>query len=84
MAALVQAELVETLQGEGPFTVFAPTDEAFAAAGIDPLRDTEEGKETLSDILLFHVYAGTLASSDITEGKKPAWSTATMPRSLLA
>ena len=71
VAALVQAELVETLQGEGPFTVFAPTDEAFAAAGIDlAALDTEEGKETLSDILLFHVYAGTLASSDITEGKK--------------
>ena len=62
---------METLQGEGPFTVFAPTDEAFAAAGIDfAALDTEEGKETLSDILLFHVYAGTLASSDITEGKK--------------
>ena len=71
VAALVQAELVETLQGEGPYTVFAPTDEAFAAAGIDlAALDTDEGKEALTDILLFHVYAGTLASSDITEGKK--------------
>ncbi|MGB0595011.1 MAG: fasciclin domain-containing protein, partial [Poseidonia sp.] len=71
VAALVQAELVETLQGEGPYTVFAPTDEAFAAAGIDlAALDTEEGKEALTDILLFHVYAGTLASSDITDGKK--------------
>ena len=71
VAALVQAELVETLQGEGPFTVFAPTDEAFAAAGINlTALDTEEGKEALTDILLFHVYAGTLTSSDITEGKK--------------
>ena len=71
VAALAQAELVETLQGEGPYTVFAPTDEAFAAAGIDlAALDTEEGKEALTDILLFHVYAGTLASSDITDGKK--------------
>ena len=71
VAALVQAELVETLQGEGPYTVFAPTDDAFAAAGIDlAALDSEEGKEALTDILLFHVYAGTLASSDITDGKK--------------
>ena len=35
VAAVVQAELLETLQGEGPFTVFAPTDQAFADAGID-------------------------------------------------
>ena len=35
VAALIQAELVETLQGEGPFTVFAPSDQAFADAGID-------------------------------------------------
>jgi len=71
VAALLQAELVETLQGEGPFTVFAPTDQAFIDAGIDLASlNTEEGKATLTDILLFHVYAGTLASSDITEGGK--------------
>ena len=66
-----QAELAETLQGEGPFRVFAPTDQAFADAGIDlAALNTEEGKETLTDILLFHVYSGTLASTDITEGMK--------------
>ncbi len=71
VAALVQAELAETLQGEGPYTVFAPTDQAFADAGIDlAALNTEEGKATLTDILLFHVYAGTLASADITEGMK--------------
>ena len=71
VAALVQAELAETLQGEGPYTVFAPTDQAFADAGIDlAALNTEEGKATLTDILLFHVYAGTLASTDITEGMK--------------
>ena len=71
VAALVQAELAETLQGAGPYTVFAPTDQAFTDAGIDlAALNTEEGKATLTDILLFHVYAGTLASTDITEGMK--------------
>ena len=69
VAALIQAELVETLQGEGPFTIFAPTDQAFADAGIDlAVYDTEEGKAQLSEILLYHVHAGTVLSTDITEG----------------
>ena len=69
VAALIQAELAETLQGEGPFTVFAPTDQAFADAGIDlAALDSPEGKAQLSDILLYHVYAGTVLSTDITEG----------------
>ena len=56
VAAFIQAELLETLQGEGPFTVFAPTDQAFADAGIDlAALDTVEGKTALSDILLYHV-----------------------------
>ena len=70
VAALLQAGLVETLQGEGPFTVFAPTDQAFTDAGIDlAVYDTVEGKQQLADILLYHVYAGTLLSTDIEEGK---------------
>ena len=69
VSAVVQAELLETLQGEGPFTVFAPTDQAFADAGIDlAALDSPEGKTQLSDILLYHVYAGTVLSTDITEG----------------
>ncbi len=69
VAALIQAELVETLQGEGPFTIFAPTDQAFADAGIDlSVYATPEGKAQLSDILLYHVHAGTVLSSDLTEG----------------
>ena len=69
VAALIQAELVETLQGDGPFTIFAPTDQAFADAGIDlSVYDTPEGKAQLSDILLYHVHAGTVLSSDLTEG----------------
>ena len=70
VAALIQAELVSTLEGEGPFTVFAPTDAAFTAAGIDlATLDTPEGKAALSDILLYHVYAGSITTADITEGQ---------------
>ena len=69
VAALAQAELVETLQGAGPFTVFAPTDEAFAAAGIDlAALDTVEGKATLTDILLYHVVSGSVPASAVTDG----------------
>ena len=69
VAALIQAELVETLQGDGPFTVFAPTDQAFTDAGIDlAALDTPEGKETLANILLYHVVSGEVASSALTDG----------------
>ena len=69
VAALAQAGLVETLQGAGPFTVFAPTDAAFTAAGIDLSElTTEAGLATLTDILLYHVYSGAVASSDVTDG----------------
>ena len=69
VAALVQADLVSTLEGPGPFTVFAPTDDAFAAANIDlAALDTPEGKETLTDILLYHVYSGSVPASAVTDG----------------
>ncbi len=69
VAALVQADLVSTLEGPGPFTVFAPTDDAFAAANIDlTALDTPEGKETLTDILLYHVYSGSVPASAVTDG----------------
>ena len=69
VAALAQAELVATLQGDGPFTVFAPTDDAFAGAGIDlEALDTDEGKVALTDILLYHVVAGEVPSSAVTDG----------------
>lgn len=64
VAALTTAELVTILQGEGPFTVFAPTNEAFQKAGIDVTMAT---KEELTPILLYHVLAGSeLLSEDIT------------------
>ena len=69
VAALAQAELVATVQGDGPFTVFAPTDDAFAEAGIDlAALDNEEGKALLTDILLYHVVSGAVPSSAVTDG----------------
>ena len=68
VTAVVQAELLETLQGTGPFTLFAPTDQAFTDAGIDlGALDTPEGKAILEDILLYHVVAGSVPSSAVTE-----------------
>ena len=69
VAALVHADLVTALQGDGPFTVFAPTDDAFAAAGIDLTTfDTDEENETLVDILTYHVYAGSVEAAEVTDG----------------
>lgn len=66
-AALGAAGLVETLQGEGPFTVFAPTDAAFAAlpAGLVDALLLPENVEILTDILLFHVIGGSEVTSDM-------------------
>ena len=69
VAAVVQAELLTTLQGAGPFTVFAPTDQAFTDAGIDlAALNTPDGKQALSDILLYHVVASSVPSSALTNG----------------
>ncbi len=68
VSAVVQAELLETLQGTGPFTLFAPTDQAFADAGIDlAALDTPEGKAALTDILLYHVVSGEVPASAVTD-----------------
>lgn len=66
-AALVKAGLVETLSGNGPFTVFAPTNAAFAAAGITDLDDYTA--DQLTPILLYHVVNGGVASSSLTNGQ---------------
>jgi len=67
VAALQAADLVETLQGEGPFTVFAPTDEAFAKLPAGTLEDLlkPENKQMLTDILLYHVVASKVMASDV-------------------
>jgi transforming growth factor-beta-induced protein len=68
VAALQAAELVETLSGEGPFTVFAPTDEAFAALPAGALENLlkPESKQALTDILLYHVVSGKVMAADVT------------------
>jgi len=69
VAAVIQADLLTTLQSEGPFTVFAPTDQAFTDAGINlSSLDNDEGKSILSDILLYHVLSGSVQSSEVTDG----------------
>ncbi|MGB0602076.1 MAG: fasciclin domain-containing protein, partial [Candidatus Poseidoniaceae archaeon] len=69
VAALGVAGLVDTLSGNDNYTVFAPTDEAFAAAGINLSDyDTEEEIAALADILLYHVVAGEIASTDLADG----------------
>jgi uncharacterized surface protein with fasciclin (FAS1) repeats len=71
VAAVTAADLVETLQGEGPFTVFAPTDEAFAALpeGVLDALLLPENKETLVKILTYHVVPGAVMSTDIAPGE---------------
>ena len=65
--ALSAANLVATLSGEDNYTVFAPSDEAFTAAGID-LNDPDLSVETLTDILLYHVIPGKIMSGDLAMG----------------
>lgn len=72
VAAVKAAGLVKTLEGKGPFTVFAPTNEAFAklpAGTVDNLLKPEN-KTTLTKILTYHVVPGKLETSDLTNGKK--------------
>jgi uncharacterized surface protein with fasciclin (FAS1) repeats len=67
VAAVKAAGLVETLQGAGPFTVFAPTNEAFAklpAGTVDTLLKPEN-KDMLSKILTYHVVAGRISAQDL-------------------
>lgn len=70
VAAVKAAGLVETLSGEGPFTVFAPTDEAFAKLPAGALEDLlkPENKEKLSAILTYHVVAGKVMAADVKSG----------------
>ena len=65
--ALTAAELVDTLKGEGPFTVFAPTDEAFAALPAGTLDDLlkPENKAKLQEILKYHVVSGKVMAADV-------------------
>jgi len=67
VAAVKAAGLVETLQGDGPFTVFAPTDEAFAKLPAGTLEDLlkPENRERLQAILTYHVVPGRVMAKDV-------------------
>jgi uncharacterized surface protein with fasciclin (FAS1) repeats len=66
VSAVTAAGLAETLQGAGPFTVFAPTDEAFAKIPAETLADLlkPENKEKLAGILTYHVVAGKVMAAE--------------------
>ena len=68
VAAVEAAGLVETLRGEGPFTVFAPTDEAFAALPEGTVEGLLEDTEALTAILTYHVLPGAVMSTDLSDG----------------
>ncbi|MFM7047581.1 MAG: fasciclin domain-containing protein [Actinomycetota bacterium] len=74
VAAVAAAGLVETLQGEGPFTVFAPTNAAFEAlpAGLLEKLLLPENVGVLTAILTYHVVAGKVMSTDVTAGDVPS------------
>jgi len=71
VAAVVAAGLAETLSGEGPFTVFAPTNEAFAKLPAGTVEELikPENKAKLAAILTYHVVAGKALSSDLSDGQ---------------
>lgn len=67
VTAVTAAELVDTLKGEGPFTVFAPTDDAFAKLPAGTIEELvkPESKQALTDILLYHVVSGKVLAADV-------------------
>ena len=73
LAAVEAADLGDTLAGEGPFTVFAPTDDAFAALpeGLVDCLLLEENIDPLTAILTYHVVDGAVMSTDLTDGPVP-------------
>ncbi len=65
LAAIDKAELKETLSGAGPFTVFAPTDEAFAKVPKAELDKLLKDKKKLAAVLTYHVVAGSVKAADV-------------------
>lgn len=73
VTALDAAGLVEALQAPGPFTVFAPTDDAFAALpeGVLDQLVQPENKDALTKVLTYHVVEGAVMAADVTDGEVP-------------
>ena len=69
VAAVQAAGLVDTLKGPGPFTVFAPTDEAFAKVPKDALDALLKDKAALTKVLTYHVVSGKVMAADVKAGK---------------
>jgi uncharacterized surface protein with fasciclin (FAS1) repeats len=67
--ALTAADLIDTLKGPGPFTVFAPTDKAFAKIPKADLEALLKDKAKLSAVLTYHVVAGKVMAADVKTGK---------------
>ncbi len=67
VTAVKAANLVDTLKGDGPFTVFAPTDEAFAKIPADELQALLKDKEALIKVLTYHVVPGKVMANDVTK-----------------
>ncbi len=65
---LADAGLTETLRGAGPFTVFAPSDEAFKAVPAKTMAELAANKELLKSVLTYHVLAGKVSSADAKNG----------------
>jgi hypothetical protein len=81
VAAVQAAGLVETLQGPGPFTVFAPTNDAFAAlpAGLVDKLLLPENKDALTQILTYHVVAGKVMAADVAGRRRADGRGSTSP-----
>ncbi|NBQ10458.1 MAG: fasciclin domain-containing protein [Betaproteobacteria bacterium] len=69
VTAVKAAGLVDTLKGAGPFTVFAPTDEAFAKVPKETLDALLADKDRLTAVLTYHVVSGLVMSKDVSAGK---------------
>ncbi|NIR28395.1 MAG: fasciclin domain-containing protein [Gammaproteobacteria bacterium] len=67
VTAVKEADLVETLKGEGPFTVFAPTDDAFAKIPQDQLDALLADKDALRKVLTYHVVPGKVTAADVVK-----------------
>jgi len=72
VTAVSTAELVETLQGDGPFTVFAPTNAAFEKLGDEQVQSLlePENRDQLTEILTYHVVPGELTAADLSDGQE--------------
>jgi uncharacterized surface protein with fasciclin (FAS1) repeats len=72
VTAVSTAELTETLQGEGPFTVFAPTNAAFEKLGDEQVQSLlePENRDQLTKILTYHVVPGKLTAADLSDGEQ--------------